>query len=111
MIIMTFVENEVMKAKFFWVLLTCALVQCKSQQQNGADRLTLENTYWRLVEVDGTPVITPPDGRDVYMTLVREDDVRRLKGHAGCNGLGGEYEVDGNTIRFAPITTRMYCNT
>ena len=71
--------------------------------------MTLENTYWKLVEINSKPVTTPEGGREVYMMLTRENESRALKGHAGCNSLGGDYELDGNKIKFQTITTRMYC--
>jgi heat shock protein HslJ len=45
------------------------------------------------------------------MILSREEGSSRLKGHAGCNGLGGDYKVEGHKITFQPITTRMYCES
>lgn len=34
----------------------------------------------------------------------------KLSGNVGCNGFGGEYEVNGNAITFGPImSTKMFC--
>ena len=34
----------------------------------------------------------------------------QLNGNVGCNGFGGEYEVDGDTIKFGPVmSTLMFC--
>jgi len=34
----------------------------------------------------------------------------QLSGNVGCNGFGGEYSVDGDTITFGPImSTMMFC--
>lgn len=34
----------------------------------------------------------------------------QLSGNVGCNGFGGEYTVDGDTITFGPIiSTMMFC--
>lgn len=85
------------------------LFQCKSQQPS-ATTVSLENPHWKLVEAGGKKILTPPGGKEVYMQLVRQGDTGMLKGYAGCNGLGGDYQTDGRTIRFQPITTRMYCN-
>ena len=100
-----------MNTKLLLIFLSVFLLQCKSNRVRESDRsaISLENTHWRLVEVNGEPVVTPVNGREVYMVLSREGDVRRLSGHAGCNGLGGDYELNGNTISFQVITTRMYC--
>ncbi len=33
-----------------------------------------------------------------------------MSGNVGCNGFGGEYDVDGDTITFGPImSTMMFC--
>jgi heat shock protein HslJ len=83
------------------------LVQCKGTQQGLV--ASLENTYWKLTEAAGKPVTTPEGGREVHMILSDTDNQRNIKGFAGCNGLGGDYTVDGNKIRFSTITTRMFC--
>jgi len=34
----------------------------------------------------------------------------QLNGNVGCNGFGGEYEVDGDTIKLGPVmSTMMFC--
>lgn len=98
-----------MTARLILAAFALLLLQCKSQLQDGDGTPALENTYWRLTEVDGNPVHTPPGGREIYMRLTQVGDERRLTGHAGCNGLGGDYKIEDSTIRFQAITTRMYC--
>lgn len=102
-----------MNPKVMLLFLSVFLLQCKSNRGVESDRTTiaLENTHWRLVEVNGEPVVTPANGRDVYMVLSREGDIQKLQGHAGCNGLGGDYKLEGNKISFQVITTRMYCES
>lgn len=80
------------------------LVQCKGTPT--ATGPTLENTYWKLTEAGGKPVETPAQGREVHMILTSENNI---KGFAGCNGLGGDYTVDGNKVDFNTLTTRMFC--
>jgi len=92
----------------FWLVIPLLLVQCKSQQ-TPRHVVDVENMHWKLVEVSGKTVSTPEGGREVYMVLSREGDTRKLVGYAGCNGLGGDYAIDGSTIKFQPITTRMHC--
>ncbi len=98
-----------MKAVTTLILVACFLTCCRSQQQSSVDATTLENTHWRLVEVNDNEVTTPLGGREVYMVLTRDGEEGRLAGFAGCNGLGGSYQTVGNTIKFQPITTRMFC--
>lgn len=38
------------------------------------------------------------------------DNEGRMTGNVGCNGFGGEYELDGDMITFGPIeSTLMFC--
>ena len=38
------------------------------------------------------------------------DSEGRMTGNVGCNGFGGEYELDGDMITFSPIeSTLMFC--
>jgi heat shock protein HslJ len=100
-----------MKERWILVVLAALFYQCKSQQQITEVGLTLENTYWKLVEVNGILVSTPKNGQEVHMVLTQEKGAGVLKGHAGCNGLGGNYRLEGNTIKFQPITTRLFCES
>jgi heat shock protein HslJ len=96
-----------MKIQYFLFFLA-ALVSCKSSQSTESTA-QLENTYWRLMEANGKPIVTPPNAREVHMVLGHSDGERRLQGFAGCNGLGGNYTTDGHKIKFTVITTKMYC--
>ena len=101
-----------MNSRIVLLILILLSLQCRAPQKSGNEvDVPLENTYWKLVEVGGNAVSTPANGREVYMTLSREDGSSRLKGHAGCNGLGGDYRIEGRKISFQPITTRMYCES
>jgi heat shock protein HslJ len=98
------------------VLLSALCFQCKTPKTDDQVRKVsqipaIEFHYWKLVTLDGKPVVTPPQGREVYMILTPNDrESGALKGHAGCNGLGGDYKIEGRSIKFQPITTRMYCD-
>lgn len=87
------------------------ITQCKSSSAIVASTATLENTYWKLSEMNGMPVITPADAREVHFILTHEGSEKRIKGFAGCNALGGSYTTaESNAIRFTTITTRMMCH-
>lgn len=95
-----------MKIIFPFVLIL--FIQCKTTETNQS-KASLENTYWKLSEVNGMPVETPPNAKEVHMILVNADGEKRIKGFAGCNGLGGDYTTDGNKINFSVITTKIFC--
>ena len=54
---------------------------------------TLENTYWKLSEVNGNPVITPEGSKEVHFILTAKGDQKNIKGFAGCNSITGSYTL------------------
>ena len=68
--------------------------------------VTLTNTYWKLVELNGAGV-SPGEGRELHMILKGDDQVR---GYAGCNQFTGSVTVTGDALSFGPIaSTRRMC--
>lgn len=68
--------------------------------------VTLTNTYWKLVELDGAAV-EPGDGKEPHMILRGADQVG---GYAGCNQFTGSVTVTGDGLSFGPIaSTRRMC--
>lgn len=67
----------------------------------------LENTYWKLSEVQGQPARTEPGERDAYLLLLDG----RVSGGSGCNKLMGSYRTDSrNALALGPLAaTRMAC--
>lgn len=119
----------------FFLLISATLINCKSAQKNGdtptdsaaidsptldtvqADTAaatattTLENTYWKLVELNGQPVaMAENQSREQHMILQPGDST--VKGHGGCNGFGGNYELKpGDRIKFSKlVSTMMACD-
>lgn len=99
-----------MKRILVFVLLAAAAFQCKPSKIDTAAQATLLNTYWKLSEINGNPVITPENSKEVHIILTREGDESRLKGFAGCNTLGGTYLLEKEKLSFTPITTKMMCD-
>ncbi len=99
-----------MKNKIVLILiLFVLLIQCKSAKPSQAVS-TLENTYWKLAEMNGKPVLTPADAKEVHIILTTVDSEQRLKGFAGCNAIGGNFRIHGNEIHFTVISTKMFCH-
>ncbi len=62
---------------------------------------------WELVSY-GDPSNLTPALPDVDTFVEFKDG--QMGGNVGCNGFGGEYSVDGDTITFGPVmSTMMYC--
>jgi len=98
-----------MKTLLPLLLFALVLLQCKSAD-NTASTARLENTYWKLAEMNGMPVETPENAKEVHIILSAEKEEKRVKGFGGCNGLGGSYSVDGNKIKFQVLSTKMFCD-
>ena len=63
---------------------------------------------WKLVSY-GSPANPTPAAPDVDTSIVFGAD-GKVNGNVGCNGFGGDYTVDGNTITFDQIvSTLMFC--
>lgn len=63
----------------------------------------LENTQWRLTDLDG--------GKALEGTTLRLDakDIQ-AQGNSGCNAYFGRYELDGRALRFGPVAiSRRAC--
>lgn len=70
----------------------------------------LENTYWRVVSLDGAEVTAQPGAREPHL-LLRGGDPATYQATVGCNGLGGSYAREGeNGLSFSRgISTLMAC--
>lgn len=83
-----------------------------STDSAGASQPELVGTYWRINRLDTmtVPVMTDSGSRAPHLQLA--DDAGRIRYSAtiGCNGIGGEATVNGDSLTFGPgIGTKMYC--
>ena len=63
---------------------------------------------WKLVSY-GSPADLKPAAPDVDTSIVFGAD-GKVNGNVGCNGFGGDYTVEGNTVTFGQIvSTLMFC--
>jgi putative lipoprotein len=78
------------------------------QPAPAAPGLKLEGTAWELeaVVVSGqsTPVSTTPQTRP---TVAFSADGTRVSGNTGCNGFGGSYTTQGNTLTVANLVSTL----
>ncbi|HQS70240.1 MAG: hypothetical protein B7Y36_10585 [Novosphingobium sp. 28-62-57] len=63
----------------------------------------LAETRWKIVRIDGAPPVS-------LDKATMQFDELRLGANVGCNGIGGEYRVDGGRLVAGPLmATRMFC--
>jgi heat shock protein HslJ len=91
-------------------LTSLAGCNCKNATvANNTGGPTLENSYWKLVELNDKPVTVAENQREPHIIL-RGGKPPALGGSGGCNRLMGSYELDGSTITFGDIAmTMMAC--
>lgn len=66
----------------------------------------LANTRWQLSAL-GDEIVDADSEQQPYLTL---DNDGKVHGHAGCNGLNGSYQHNGDALSFGAIaTTRKAC--
>ncbi|UFH55723.1 META domain-containing protein [Spirosoma sp. KNUC1025] len=87
-------------------ILCLLTVACKSAKTAG---ISLTNTHWILVEVNGQPVIHAGLNKEASLQLAPEGN--KLTGSTSCNRMFGTYTLSGNEkIQFSGIgSTRMAC--
>ena len=86
------------------LVILCSTLGCA--QETMKPDVSLTNTYWKLVELNGAPV-SPGEDKELHMTLRGEDQVG---GYSGCNQFTGSVTVSGEGIAFGPIaSTRRMC--
>lgn len=65
----------------------------------------LEDTYWRLVELDGQPLVRQPNSQEAYILLHAAGGT--FAGSTGCNRLMGSYIKNGDALRFKGVSSTM----
>src|SRR5262245_33518097 len=89
------------------ISLLVALFGCTNSTDQ-AGQPTLEQTYWKLVELQGKPPVASEGTREAHLQLTPGD--KRAAASAGCNRMGGSYDLAGSSLRFASmVSTKMMC--
>ena len=67
----------------------------------------LEGTYWRAIELDGTPAPVEVTSREAHLVFGAGT---RVSGSDGCNRLTGTYDLKGDALTFGQFAvTQMAC--
>ena len=72
----------------------------------------LVGTYWRIRTLDSltVPVTTDTGPRAPHLQLTDNAGTIRYSATVGCNGIGGEATVSGDSLTFGPgMSTKMFC--
>ena len=85
-----------------------AAAEPASVAEDAKPDVSLSNTYWKLVELHGSPVAAG-EGKDLHMILKGQDQVT---GYSGCNQFMGSFTETGGGLSFGPIAgTRRMCES
>lgn len=79
----------------------------RKKKSKTPEEASLENTYWRLYEMNGKSYETPADQREVYIKLIEKKSM--LEGYSGCNIITGNFELGKETLTFTPAVTERMC--
>lgn len=89
--------------------LLAALFSCKPNMKVSGDKGALEglNNNWELESIHGIPAKRENHKTPALQFLV---DMKKVNGNTGCNGMGGNIETSGDSLRFVNIiSTKMFC--
>lgn len=84
-----------------------AFAQKRKKKKKVITTAELENTYWRLSEMDGKPLVTPADSKEVYIKLNSKKET--LEGYTGCNLVTGNYDYSRDGLTFSAAVTEKLC--
>ena len=97
-----------MKIRTALLCVIALLGACSTPEPAGDPEARLENTYWKLMLLDDTPVATPEGAREIQFVL--NSETHRVSGFSGCNSMMGTYAVEKQKLVFSNMGgTRMAC--
>ncbi len=68
----------------------------------------LLDTYWRLDQLGGEKVTTPPDRKEAHMILSAAES--SVHGNAGCNNFFSQFSTESDNLSFSAVgSTMMAC--
>ena len=68
-------------------------------------RVTLENTYWKLLDVAGQPARVSEHTAEPHLLL--QPAQKQAGGSTGCNSFGGPYQLSGDSLRLGPLIATL----
>ncbi len=89
-------------------ILSIFLFSCNTAKQSSKNDIT--GKTWKLTELNGKPIQLKNPKNNPYFKLNTSD--MRYEGHAGCNGIGGTFEIKPEIMRIKfnqGMSTMMAC--
>jgi len=114
------IKSLEMKKIFYYSALGCTLLfsACSSLNKPNSSKensspmsnQVITDKKWKLIELSGKPVADKINGKEPFILLQKADN--RYSASAGCNGLGGTFEIlDNSKIKFSQgMSTLMACD-
>ncbi|WP_310380108.1 META domain-containing protein [Flavobacterium sp.] len=104
-----------MVIKVLLLLQILLVFSCTSSKSNVSSAMankpnsSLTETYWRLSELMGQPIVREDNKKEIFMIIKLKDN--RVHGFSGCNTFNGMYSLPGETrISFTKFaSTLMAC--
>lgn len=90
-------------------ILSLFIFSCNSAKQSSSTDIT--GKTWKLTELNGKPIQLKNPKNTPYFKLNMSD--MRYEGHAGCNGVGGTFEIKSDVMRIKfnqGMSTMMACD-
>ncbi|MGU3373484.1 META domain-containing protein [Chryseobacterium sp. M5A1_1a] len=102
-----------MKSLYYYLsalFLTVFLVSCQTQTAQKPKTTDITGKTWKLTELNGQPIKLKNQKNNPSFKL--NMDGMRYEGYAGCNGLGGTFEIKPEIMRIKfnqGMSTMMAC--
>ena len=90
------------------LILAATILGCRSTPMPGTPPAGLSPGPWRLLDVGGAAAVPEDAARRPWLSFAT--DSNRVSGHFGCNGTGGQYTAEGQSLKFERMMrTKMAC--
>lgn len=89
------------------ILLAAATISMMAVPAMAAD-IDLKDTTWMIRSLSAETIEPSSEGRPAQLAF---DGTNALSASAGCNAMGGSYDLAGDNIEFGPLfSTKMMCS-
>ena len=92
-------------AATFLLLSACAANEGGPVRPESTSTATLENTYWKVMTLGGTPVVVAENQREPHVVFHSEG--KRVAAFGGCNQMSGTFEIEGEKLTLSRMAATM----